>query len=47
MSRYDWNPLPARQDAAGAAFALGLVYGAVIEAVLILAAVWALWGVFG
>jgi hypothetical protein len=44
---YDWDAPPAGQDASGRAFWRGAVFGALIEAVLILAAVWALWGVFG
>jgi hypothetical protein len=43
---YNWDAPPARQDAPQAAFWRGAVFGALIEAVLILAAAWALWGIF-
>jgi hypothetical protein len=43
---YDWNPPPAPQQAPGRAFWRGMMFGALIEAVLVLAAVWALWGIF-
>jgi hypothetical protein len=46
MRRYDWNAAPARQEAPPGEFWRGMVFGAVIEAALVLAAVWALWGIF-
>jgi F0F1-type ATP synthase membrane subunit c/vacuolar-type H+-ATPase subunit K len=44
---YDWDPVPGVQEAPGRAFWRGMVFGALIEAVLILGLLWALWGISG